>query len=251
MINSTDTPVIPQARVLMVDDKTSVCLALARSLTLLGYDADAATSGYQALEMLRRTTYDAMVLDIQMPGMNGIEVMQQARQTYPDLCIILLTGYASLESAIAAIRSHAEDYLCKPINVHDIAAAINQALQQRTTASLPAGSVSERFLRAGSLTLDLERHQVVAGFSEPVQLTASESKLLSRLIRHPNTVLSCRELAQDCLGYDVSEEEAKPIVQPHICRLRKKIEPDSGSPHLIQTVPKKGYYFANLSIFKV
>lgn len=249
MTSLAATPSISEARVLVVDDEVYVRSALVRSLTLLGYRADEAASGHQALAMLEGTLYDVMVLDIRMPGMDGVEVMQWARRMYPALCIILLTGHASLENAIAAVRSHADDYLLKPASVHDIAAAIAQALQQRTQERPPRDTASERFVRAGALILDRGRHTVVAAGSEDtdsahVRLTASESKLLDHLMQHPDTVLSCRELAQTALGYDVSEEEAQKIIRPHICRLRKKIEPDPSHPRLIRNTPGKGYFFA-------
>jgi len=233
-------------RVLVVDDEAAVRSALARSLTLLGYSADAAASGYQALRMLEHMPYDVMVLDIRMPDMNGVEVMRRSRQVYPDLRIILLTGHATLESAIAAVRSHAADYLLKPSSVHDIAAAIARALQERTQENPPQAIPPERFLRVGPVTLDRGRHQVsVAGAGDAdsleAELTVSESALLVCLMEHVGTVLSCRELAQAALGYDVGEEDARRIVRPHICRLRKKIEPDPVHPHLIGTVPGKGY----------
>ena len=248
MTDSTGVPPVAKARVLVVDDEVSVCTALARSLTLLGYSADAAVSGYEALEMLEGTAYDAVVLDIRMPGMNGIEVMQQACQMDPNLSIILLTGHASLESAIAAVRSRAADYLLKPVGVYGVAAAIERALE-RVREDVPKAPSPERFLRVGPVTLDRQRHEVhMVGVGDmgniEVGLTVSESALLAHLMQHPHTVFSCCELARDVLGYEVSKEDAQKIVRPHICRLRKKIEPDSGRPRLIRTTPGKGYLFA-------
>jgi DNA-binding response OmpR family regulator len=248
MTSLTTTSAIPEARVLVVDDETHVRSALARSLTLTGYYADEAASGYHALEMLGRTSYDAMVLDIRMPGMDGVEVMSRACQLYPDLCIIILTGHAALESAIAAVKSHAADYLLKPASVRDIAAAIHRALQQRTQKEQAQMPTLERFLRAGPVTLDQERRLAIVATGDAggltVKLTVSESALLARMIQRPNTVFSCHELAQTALGYDVSEQDAPGIIRPHIFRLRKKIESDPDRPRLIRTVPGKGYLFA-------
>ena len=250
MTSLTATSVIPEARVLVVDDEAHVRSALARSLTLLGYRADEAASGHHALAMLERTPYDAMVLDIRMPGMDGVEVMQWAYQMYPDLSIILLTGHASLESAITAVRSNAADYLLKPASVYDIAAAIARALQQRAQQGPPRALPPERFLCVGPVTLDRERHLTLVadtsgGRSLGARLTVSESALLVHLMQHPDTVFSCRELARTALDYDVSRREAQSIVRPHIYRLRKKIEPDPGHPRLIRNVPGEGYFFAS------
>jgi DNA-binding response OmpR family regulator len=276
MTGPTATPPAPRARVLVVDDEAHVRSALTRSLTLLGYRADAAASGYQALEMLERAPYDAMVLDIHMPGMDGVEVMERACQACPDLSIVLLTGRATLESAIAAVRSHAADYLLKPASVHDIAAVIDSGVQQRaeklrrqhllqvmgqtldevrrigapeTPTGAPPTPARERLLSADPVTLDRERRLVVVAGggdtgSHGAELTVTEAVLLAYLMQRPGAALSCGELARSALGYDVTEKEAQGIVRPHICRLRKKIEPDPAHPCLIRTISGQGYLFA-------
>ena len=273
MTDATAASPIPRARVLVVDDEAHVRSALVRSLALKGYRASGAVSGYQALEMLERTPYDAMVLDMRMPGMDGVEVMQRACQVCPDLAIVVLTGHASLATAISAIKSHAADYLLKPASVHDVATAIASALQRRAeklhrhhllqvmgraldelsrielSGETSPAPTPDRFLHAGPVTLDREKLLVFvvegddAGGSN-AELTVSQSLLLAYLIQHPNTILSCRELARSALGFDVGEQAAQSVVRPHICRLRKKIEPDPVHPRLIRTVSGKGYLFA-------
>lgn len=273
MINRAVTPPIPGARVLVVDDELHVCSALARSLTLLGYRADKAGSGREALGMLERTPYDVMVLDMRMPGMDGVEVMRRAHQMRPDLLIIVLTGHATLASAITAVKCGAVDYLLKPASVHEIAAVAADALQRRAeklrrqhllrimgqaldeihgieaTAEPPPTPSLERFLRAGPVTLDREKHLAVVGGGDDAdscnaELTATETALLAYFMQHSGTVLSCRELVQAVLSYDVSEREAQNIIRPHISRLRKKVDPTS--PHrLIRTITGKGYVFSH------
>lgn len=120
------------ARILVVDDELNIRSSLTRSLRLLGYQAEGAGSGPEALGVLKETTYDLMILDIAMPGMYGTEVLVHARHLRPDLLIIILTGNATLESAIAAVKSDAIDYLLKPVKTSVLATAIAQALQRRT-----------------------------------------------------------------------------------------------------------------------
>jgi DNA-binding response OmpR family regulator len=270
--DKTVIPPIPEARMLIVDDELHVCSALARSLMLMGYRADKAGSGREALGILERTPYDLMVLDMRMPGMDGIEVMHRAHQMQPDLLIIVLTGHATLESAITAVKCGAVDYLLKPASVHEIAAVAADALQRRaeklrrqhllrvmgqaldemhgietTAGSSPMPSL-ERFLRAGPVTLDQEKRLAVVGGgddadSRSAELTATETALLAYLVQHSGTVLSCRELARAVLSYDVSEREAQNIVRPHISRLRKKVDP-TPPYRLIRTVTGKGYIFS-------
>lgn len=251
MNNLTATTSFPEARVLVVDDEAEVRSVLMRFLDLLGYCVEEASSGYQALEMLERTPCDVMVLDICMPSMDGVEVMRRVRQVHPGLPIILLTGHATLESAIAAVRSHAADYLLKPASMHDVATAVTGALEQHAQGERPRVLSPERFLCAGSVTLDRRRRLVIvtkadSGGSLNAKLTPSEAALLAYLMQHPGIAVSCHELARAALGYDnVSHEEAEKIIRPHICRLRGKIEPDPRRPHSILTAPDKRYLFAS------
>lgn len=269
MTGQSLTPPIPEARLLVVDDESHVRSALARSLVLRGYRADEASSGYQALRMLESTPYDLLLLDIRMPGMDGVEVMQRARQLRPELLIIVLTGHATLESAIAAVKSHATDYLLKPVGLHDVAAAVARALQQRAQslrrqhllevidqtldalreAEAPAQAppALERFLRAGPVTLDSERRLAVVGGTpaRTAELTENEAYILAYLMARPDQAVSSRELARAALGYDVTEQEAQNIVRPHVFRLRRKLEADPREPRLICTVRGRGYLFAS------
>jgi DNA-binding response OmpR family regulator len=267
MTNQMVTPPVPEARVLVVDDEPNVRSALTRSLALLGYRADAASSGYEALGMLQRTPYDLMVLDLRMPGMDGVEVMQRSRQLRPDLLVIVLTGHATLDSAIAAVKSHAIDYLLKPASLHDLAEAVANALQQRaqtlrrqrlldvmdqtldalrdSEAAKPRLPSLERFLRAGPVTLDCDKRLAVIGEmpARSAELTENEVSILAYLMERPDQVISTGELARAALGYDVTAHEARNIVRPHIFRLRRKIEADPQEPRLICTIRGRGYLF--------
>jgi DNA-binding response OmpR family regulator len=264
----TTTPPMPDARLLVVDDELNVRSALARALSLGGYRADQAGSGLQALRLLEQTPYDLMLLDIRMPEIDGIEVMQRARQLRPEILIIVLTGHASLESAIAALKSQAHDYLLKPVSVHDVVAAVTSALQKRaqmlrrqhlldimdqTLEALRDSDLPEqprprleRFVRAGLVTLDTERRIAVIGGASPVtiELTESETSILACLMERPQEVIANREIARLALGYDVTEVEAQNIIRPHIFRLRAKLEVDPKDPQLVCTVRGRGYTFA-------
>ncbi len=120
------------AHILVVDDEPNIRSSLTHSLRLLGYQAEGAGSGPEALAMLKQTPCDLMILDMAMPGMHGTEVMLHVRRLRPDILIIILTGNATLESAIAAVKSDAVDYLLKPVKTSVLVAAIAQALQKRT-----------------------------------------------------------------------------------------------------------------------
>jgi DNA-binding response OmpR family regulator len=263
----------PKPRILIVEDEATTRKAITQALNLMDYRADGVASGSEALDRLSSAPYDLMLLDLRMPEIDGVEVMKRARTAHSSLLVIVLTAHATLESAIAAVRSGAADYLLKPCSIREIEAAISRALryhQKRLgkrqhlirvmTEALEALQVeeipdsfvppgrSERFLKCGPVSLDRERRLVVvardgsANFD--AELTENEAALLAHLMQQADTVLSCRKLAQGALGYEVSEREAEEIVRPHISRLRKKVEPDPAHPRLIRTIRGKGYLFS-------
>jgi DNA-binding response OmpR family regulator len=244
---------------------------MVRALNAWGYYADGVSSGEDALQMLATFSYDVMVLDLHLPGVDGEQVMRQVHQAYPDLQIIVLTGHASLESAIAAVRAGAADYLMKPSSIRDLREAIDKALQARAERlhrrqlvrvisgalealqgdglAVPSSSQTPhpQRLRRGTMTLDLERRIVtfVGPDGQPMhaELTSNEAQILAYLMRHVEQVCSCRELARAALGYDVEVREAQDIIRPHISRLRSKIEPHD-RPTLVRTVRGKGYLYS-------
>jgi DNA-binding response OmpR family regulator len=271
MVPSAAPPLLPEAQILIVDDDANVLLALSRSLKLRGYPyVDEAHSGAEAVEKITRVPYNVMLLDIRMPEMDGMEVLQKAQQIRPNLQVIILTGHAAMESALAALKSGVVvDYLMKPASLDQVEAAIRKALRRRLTelqqqhsletaiAALeqlktespvpPGGEIPlpiERFLHAGPVSLDRDNRQATLrweGRLHTAVLTASEENILALLMSKPGDVYSSRRIARDALSYDLNESEAKSIVHPHIVRLRRKIEKDSKHPGLIRTVRGKGY----------
>jgi len=258
------------AQLLVVDDDPDIRSALARALSLMGYSVTEAGSGPEALALLEDGAYDLMVLDIQMPEMDGRQVMYHTRQFQPELSIIILTGYATLESAIAALKSEVVDYLIKPVSVREISEAVRRAIQKQADrlhrrhliqvmgetldalrqTEMPASPVrtnsataSKRFLNVPPLTLDRQKRLLTIGDTslQTIELTAGETAVLASLMAHPGQVLSCRELTQAAWGYEVNLEKAESLIRPYILRLRRKIETTPKRPRLIRTVRKRGY----------
>lgn len=247
----TDAASFPNARVLVVDDEAGIRSTLGRFLGLLGYHVDQAANGDQALQMLRRSRYDVAVLDIRMPGMDGVELMHRAREIVPALAVVLLTGHATVDSAIAALKARATDYLRKPVALDDIASAVARALEAGRPGTRPKASASsDRFLRVGPVTVDQQEHVAIvhsedATGDRSAKLTPSETALLTKLMEYGGRPISCRRLARLALGYDdVLGFEAQTIVSPHICRLRSKIRQGPSSPPMIRTVRGRGYVFS-------
>lgn len=258
----------PAAHLLIVDDEPNIRSALRRALSLLGYEVEEASTGQEALALLQQAVYDLMVLDLRLPGVDGVEVMTRARQLYPELLIVILTGHASLESAIAAVKSEVIDYLQKPASVHEIAQTVTRSLEKRAEQmqrgrlvqmmgeALEALRVGEYASKAPSTSNDaqdilhlhpfkLDRHKrlltVAAEKVQVLQLTEGETVVLASLMMCPDKVLSCRNLIELGWGYTTHEREAQNIIRPHISRLRNKINRILPASIFIHTVRKRGY----------
>lgn len=268
-----------KARLLVVDDEPHIRLSVARALTLLGYSVEEAGSGREALARLKQTSFDLMVLDMHMPpGPDGVEVMKQARQIQPELLIIVLTGHATLENAIASVKLNADDYLQKPVTTAEIANVVTKALQKRARrlyqqqllqfldkildalrqteilASLDSSTLSSesdfslhsnQFIHTPPLILDREKRWVMYedNSAQPIELTKGETAVLAALMSHANRILSSQKLVELGWGELVDEKDAKALIRPYIFRLRRKIETDPSTPKLIRTVRRRGYRF--------
>jgi two-component system response regulator MprA len=258
-----------QLRIMVVDDEASIRHALVRAINLAGFHAEPVSSGIEALALLKSSAYDLMVLDICMPELSGVDVLRLARQIHPDLLIIFLTGHATLESAIAAVKGDAVDYLQKPASIYDIVATITAALQARaeqlrrkhllqlmeeallvlhsTEAPAPKkATIHADVLQIGALTLDRNKRQVVFAGDSPrtINLTEGEAAVLASLMEHPNQVVSCRQIARVLWGYELDEYSASDLIRPYVFRLRQKVEAAPNHPRLISTIRGRGYSIA-------
>ncbi len=259
------------ARILIVDDEESIRFSLRRTLERDGYEVWLAEDGQQALWLVQHHVFDLILTDLKMEGMNGVEVLRQARAMSPDTAIIMLTGYATLESAIEALRQGAIDYLVKPCSTADVRASVEKGLARRfrelrrrqllqqmssTLAELRDEAFSpaqfsestpvsseprpQTTLRHGELTIDRQRYQVTLG-GQRVDLTPTEFKLLAHLTENADKVVSCSELVQAAHGYQTSEDEARKVIRPHITNLRQKLGSFLGDQPYILNVRGVGY----------
>lgn len=250
--------------VLVVDDEPAMRETLQEILEQEGLHVSQADSGESALEMLQHTPIDLMLLDLKMKGIDGIQVTEAAKQLSPETVIIMLTAHGTLESAIAAMRRGAFDYLLKPAPVGDIVASVqrglnhrSQILRQRDLVGLMQRAISElqpppgvgaapptdRQLSRRGIALDLQRH-VATTNGQLLDLTLTEFKMLAYLMERPDQVISPRELVAAVQGYEADEHEARAIVRVHIRRLRQKIEPDPDQPVFVLNVRGVGYLFS-------
>lgn len=272
-VKTQDTTQDPEPTcLLIVDDDPLVGSGLGHRLGLMGYAVEMARSGRQAVALLERQPYDAMVLDWPLQGISGLEVMYWARQRHPGLIILILTGSATLDSALEAVRLGANDYLTKPTSAQQIGDALTNALQAQVAPAKEEAGPGRKGESAKGLRGDRKppvappttavpvrdvyhvsplrlnpqlRQVVVEGDPDRTHnLTRGEAIVLAALMEHAGEVLSCRYLALAALGRQVGKQRAQRKIRDHIFRLRNKIEPIPAQPRVILTVWGEGYTFA-------
>lgn len=254
-----------KTKILVVDDEETARISLADILRLEGYEVKAVASGEAAIESLEEDSYDLMLLDIKMPGMDGVEVMLQATEMAPDTLIILLTAYGSLETAVDALRYGAHDYLTKPASPHEILSSVASGLARRAEnqrkrlllgqleSSLQelkdvegvsqASVVGRRVVTLpGDVMADMARREVWRG-NDKVSLTPTEGKLLKVLLENQGRVMTHRELVFMVQGYEVTDWEAPEVLRPLVSRLRRKLSAFPGGGDWIVNVRGTGYVF--------
>ena len=218
-------------RILVVDDDRAVREALRRALTLAGYEVQAVEDGEQALEQIARALPDAVVLDIGLPGIDGLEVCRQVRRLGNRVPILMLTARDAVADRIDGLDVGADDYMIKPFDVGELKARL-RALLRRANPEADGDALSFAELR-----LDAERHGAQVG-ERFVELTRTEYQLLELLMLNPRRVLSHSLIYDRVWGYDFGP--ASNALRVYVGYLRRKLE-DAGARELIHTVRGVGY----------
>ncbi|GAB4589114.1 response regulator transcription factor [Nocardia sp. NPDC127526] len=220
-------------RILVVDDDRAVRESLRRSLTFNGYTVDLAVDGVDALEKTASQRPDALVLDVMMPRLDGLEVCRRLRSTGDDLPILVLTARDSVSERVAGLDAGADDYLPKPFALEELLARL-RALLRRTTADVADSSETMKF---ADLSLDPVTREVWRG-ERQISLTRTEFSLLEMLMANPRRVLTRSRILEEVWGYDFPTSGN--ALEVYIGYLRRKTEAD-GEPRLIHTVRGVGY----------
>jgi two-component system response regulator MprA len=217
-------------RILVVDDDPKVLSLMRRGLSFAGYTVDLAADGSEALELARERPPELVVLDLMLPGLDGLEVCRRLRAGDPELPVLMLTAKGRVSDRVAGLDAGADDYLVKPFAFDELLARI-RALLRRARAS-NAGLLRFADLTANPVTREVERsgHQIV--------LTAKEYELLEFFLRHPREVLSRQLIFERVWGSDFLGESN--VIDVHVMRLRDRLEA-RGEPRLIHTVRGVGY----------
>lgn len=227
---------MPQEKhILVVDDEPSIQHFVRRNLELRAFKVSLATTGLEALAQFEQANFSLIILDIMMPGMDGLEVCRRIRQrsTVP---IIILTALGEETDKVAALDQGADDYLTKPFGVGELLARVKAVLRRNHWADQPVSVGTQRF---GGLEIDFEQRRVWKE-GDLVKLSPTEFELLQELALHPGKIFTHEALLRRVWGAEYHSESE--YLRVYIGRLRRKLEEDPARPAHILTEPGVGYY---------
>jgi DNA-binding response OmpR family regulator len=224
-------------RILIVDDNQKIVDVVQAYLEKDGYRVLTALNGLEALELARHRRPDLIVLDLLLPGMDGLDVCRVLRAEGNEVPIIMLTAKTTEADKLIGLELGADDYVTKPFSPRELVARVRAVLRRVGER----GDQDPPEIQRGDLVVDFARHEVRLD-GTPVRLTPTEFTLLEVLVREPGRAFSRLELLDRVFGFDF--EGLERTVDVHVMNLRKKIEPDPSQPSYVQTVYGVGYRFA-------
>jgi DNA-binding response OmpR family regulator len=224
-----------QRSVLLIEDDVRVRRIVQLALSTEGFQVAEAATGEEGLELLARQPVDVVLLDLMLPGRDGFDICREIRQT-SEAPVIMLTARSDSHDVVAGLEAGADDYISKPFVAKELSARI-RALLRRSHAS-----PGRQEVRVGDLEI-IPQNGVVLRDGAPVNLTKTEFRLLTELAAAPGRVLTREELLEQVWGYDYFGDAR--LVDVHVRRLRKKVEPDPSNPTVVLTVRGMGYRLAS------
>ncbi|PSL36043.1 response regulator transcription factor [Chitinophaga ginsengisoli] len=230
-------------KLLLIEDEPSVVSFIHRYLTEAGYDVSVAMDGQSGLQMATEHSFQLIILDVMLPGMNGIAVCKALRKQNDTTPILMLTALGSTENVVAGLDSGADDYLVKPFKQAELLARIRSLLRRNPDNAVNTANVvvnnnhTANVLKVADLELDLNTKSA-SRYGENIVLTATEYRLLEYMMRNPRRVLSRMEILENVWGVDFNMNTK--VVDVYVNYLRKKVNRKE-QPALIQTVVGMGY----------
>jgi two-component system, OmpR family, response regulator ResD len=221
------------AEVLVVDDDDTVASVVVSYLERAGHSTRQIGNGLEALQAVIARPPDLVVLDIMLPGMDGLEVCRRIHERWPELPIVMLTALAEPDDRIAGLELGADYYVTKPFSPRELALRVDSVLRRSSGAAAP----TKRVLTAGDLTVDVAARRATRSGTE-LALTVRELDLLTFLLGHPGEAFNREQLMREVWGWTFGDQST---VTVHVRRLREKVEDDPTNPKLIQTVWGIGY----------
>lgn len=219
-------------KVLLIEDEPDLMSVIVRGLTEAGMDISAAADGITGLEMATRHEFDLIILDVMLPGMNGIQVCKEIRKTNDSVAILMLTALSSTENIVTGLNSGADDYLVKPFKFAELEARIKTLVRRSKSTPTPKNIITIGNLEVDVLSRTVQRN------NQAIQLTATEYRLLEYFVQHQNMVLSRIQILESV--WDIDFNMGTNVVDVYVNYLRKKVD-NGHDEKLIQTVFGRGY----------
>ncbi|MCK6449183.1 MAG: response regulator transcription factor [Planctomycetes bacterium] len=226
-------------QILIIEDEQDLAFGVRDALQHSGFAAECVHDGKKGLERIKNGNFDLIVLDLMLPGMNGLDVLRELRRDRQDTRVLILTALASEDDLLKGFQAGADDYLTKPFSPRELVARVEAQFRRQAA---DAGVLTKLELPEG-IHVDLQRLEVQRE-GQVIPLTPREGDILSYLIRHRDRVVTRDDLLLDVWHYKSANVETR-TVDIHIVGLRRKVEPDPAKPRLIQTVRGKGYRWFN------
>jgi DNA-binding response OmpR family regulator len=221
-------------RILLIEDDPAIVAGLELNLSLEGYQVVSASDGERGLRIASETPPDLVLLDIMLPGMNGLEVLRQLRQRDPDIPVLVLTARGEEADKVLGLQMGADDYISKPFSVSELRARVNAFLRRKRLQAS-----TRPVQQFGDVEVDIDSHRV-ARRGRDVPLTAREFSVLTYFLRHPARVINRETLLHAVWKMEYLSQRT---IDNFIARLRAKLEPDPENPRYFLTVRGVGYRF--------
>jgi len=224
-------------KLLLAEDEPAVASFIIRSLSEEGYDVSLAPDGTTALAMATEHAFDGLLLDIMMPGLNGLDVCRRLREAGSAVPILMLTALSSTENVVTGLDCGADDYLAKPFKLAELVARIRALVRRGVSGTSNGGSTAAPLLSLGGLVLNPDEKTVMRD-GQSIELTATEFRLLEYLLRNARRVVSRTDILEAVWGYDF--DTGTKLVDVYIAYLRRKVDKDFPTK-LIHTAVGMGY----------
>ena len=228
-------------KILVVDDEKTIVKGIKFNLENEGYEVDSCYDGAAAVEMARNTEYALLILDLMMPGLDGLSACQQIRM-FSTVPIIMLTAKSEDSDKLLGFESGADDYLTKPFNILELKARVRALIRRSTLTAAQTAPENRNRLTKGHIVLDTAKREALKD-NVPVDLTVKEYDLMELFMKKPGQVFSREQLLDLVWGYDYQGDIR--TVDVHIRRLREKLEQNPAAPEYILTKWGVGYYFVD------
>jgi len=227
------------SRLLLVEDEPGLVMTLTDRLLAEGYDVESATDAPSGLELASNGSFDAILLDVMLPGGNGMDVCRTLRQRGLQTPILMLTAKGQVVDKVVGLKLGADDYLVKPFEMAELLARV-EALIRRSSSKDAAAAATPDSYRFGDISVDFRKAEVTKS-GQPLDLSAREFKLLKYFVEHRSAALTRDELLNEVWGYNAMPSTR--TVDVHVAWLRQKLEDNPRHPQYILTVHGLGYKF--------